>query len=543
MDNTPDRQTGPGPEPIVPENSIPREMPAGWHTDSAPAGAPVGEQPSPYEIPAQPGIYQPPQAVYGAGAQSGQPVPQPGEPAPQYEVPAQPVVCHTPQTTYGAGYSSWGSSGQPGYPMSQSGYVSPAAGQPFVPGQIPPAGQFPVPGSFPPAGQVPPPGPFPAGSSGPCGNPYGAWGVSPVPEEIEEPDDPSKLRILVSGRALFLHEYTGLRRVTAGGGRMLVLLFTLLTLLFGWMALSATMQNTAGGVVLATLILVGGSLLFLLIDLLLYTSRFNRRCEAEYATRCYNPRNPEPVSISEFYDDRVVVTTARGSSVVPFSRVTAYVETADQIALLVGREFVSWRGGDLTPFDARLIRDHLRRHVNPPVVRIKHEMIPCLRQPLPIPALDSDDRLVVRARIVSGAEEERRRRIRGLYAQLPELLPMLLVLATATAQYWILSNYFLLDVLAFFAGYLAVALLLSVLLLLPGARSAAEKQGEEAARDLAFTRDGLAVRRCGFTRFVNKERIRVLPAEDGVTLEMPSETLFVPWTAAEDPESLKALFR
>ena len=324
---------------------------------------------------------------------------------------------------------------------------------------------------------------------------------------------------------------------------MLVLLFALLTLLFGWMALSATMENTAGGVVLATLILVGGSLLFLLIDLLLYTSRFNRRCEAEYVTRCYNPNNPEPVSISEFYDDRVVVTTARGSSVVPFSRVTAYVETADQIALLVGREFVSWRGGDLTAFDARLIRDHLRRHVNPSVVRIKHEVIPCLRQPLPIPELDSDACLVVRARTVSGVQEERQRRLRQLYAQLPELLPMLLVLATATAQYWILSNWFLLDVLVFFTGYLGLGLLLAVLLLLPGARSAVEKREEEAVRDLAFTRDGLAVRRNGFTRFVNKERIRVLPQQDGVKLEMPGETLFVPWEAAEDPESLKALFR
>ena len=323
---------------------------------------------------------------------------------------------------------------------------------------------------------------------------------------------------------------------------MLGLLFALLTLLFGWMALAASTSSPGKDILAATLILVGGCVLVLLVDLLLYSSRLARRCEAEYAERCYNPYSLAPVSVSEFYGDRVVVTTARGSTLVPYSRVTAYVETAELIALFVDEDFVCWRGADLTPYDATLIREHLRRNIHPSVVRIKRPVMARLREPLPIPSLNNEDQLVSRARAAASVKTEQRRRIRGLVSLLPQLLPMLLVLATATAQYWILSNWFLLDVLAFFAAYLVAGLLAAMLLLLPGTRAAAKKQDETSPQDLAFTRDGLAIRRNGFTTFVHKERIRALPSANGVTVEMPCETLFVPWENAEDPEKLKWLF-
>ena len=439
-----------------------------------------------------------------------------------------PVYSPSAGTETGYAYSSYYGNGH-AYSGQLGGYTSPANG-----GWIPPVGQMPPPGPYPSpsSGQYPPVSPAPYA---PYGASYGAW--CPAPEVMEEPEDPARLRILVSGRDLFPQEYVGLRRITAGGGRMATLLFALLTLLFGWMALSAAVTGASGDIVAATLILVTGCLVFLLIDLLLYGSQFHRKCEGEYAAMCYNPNNPAPVNISEFYDDRVVVTTARGSTVVPYSRVTAYVETAGQIALFVGRDFVCWRGGDLTPYDARLIREHLRRRVHPSVVRIKHEVIPCLQRPLPIPDLNNSDQLVVRARIDHGNWDKRRNRFHGLMAQLPEMLSMLLVLATATAQYWILSNWFLLDVLVFFAVYFLVGLLLALLLLLP----VADRQANEDTWDLAFTRDGLAMRRNGFTGFIYKERIRVVPVRDGVSLEMPSGALLLPWAAVEDAERLKGL--
>ncbi len=501
MENLPDRENLPGmdrPETGTPENipaahesPIPREIPPVWdeaasHAQYPPVSPVPGQPPYPANGQIPPG--------YGG--------------APFYAPPPVPP---------------------PGSPFQNPGTASPAAGSGFL-------SQFPYSQGYPYSRGT---GYAPPGFAAPFGAASGSW-ASPLPPD-NQPQDPSKLQILVSGRDPLLQEYTNLRRVTAGGGRMLGLLFALLTLLFGWMALAASTSSPGKDILAATLILVGGCVLVLLVDLLLYSSRLGRRCEAEYAERCYNPYSPAPVSVSEFYGDRVVVTTARGSTLVPYSRVTAYVETAELIALFVDGDFVCWRGADLTPYDAALIREHLRRNIHPSVVRIKRPVMACLREPLPIPSLNNDDQLVSRARAAAGVKTEQRRRIKGLVSLLPQLLPMLLVLATATAQYWILSNWFLLDVLAFFAAYLVVGLLAAMLLLLPGAR-AAKKQDKTSPRDLAFTRDGLAIRRNGFTTFVHKERIRALPSANGVTVEMPCETLFVPWENAEDPEKLKWLF-
>lgn len=533
MDKTPDWNNNPNMEPSISDNGMSQEVTAAWQENSS-SNPSAASQTPPVPVEDYRYKYSVWESKDPVSAPSNNPI---GKPCPPMPPAASVPPVYTPSMDVGNRYS-YGTSYEagPAYSVPPTGYVSP------IYGQVPPVGQVPSPGPYPSSGQYPPTYPVPPVSQSPYGAPYGgAWSAPPPPVEVAEPDDPTKLRILVSGRTLFPQEYAGLRKITAGGGRMMVLLFAALALLFGWMAFSAAVSNASVDVVVATLILLGGSLLFLLIDLLLYSGRFHRKCEAEYATLCYNPNNPAPISISEFYDDRVVVTTARGSSVVPYSRVTAYMETAGQMALFVDRDFVCWRGADLTPYDAQLIREHLRRHVRPSLVRIKHEVVPCLREPLPIPDLKNDDQLVVRAQIVDGVQEEWHRRMHGLLGQLPELLPMLLVLATATAEYWILSNWFLLDVLAFFGAYLVGGALLAVLLLFLGVRSVLKKDAVERVYDLAFTRDGLAIRRNGFTKFVEKQRIRIVPSSEGVRLEMPSETLFVPWTAAENPERLKAL--
>lgn len=73
--------------------------------------------------------------------------------------------------------------------------------------------------------------------------------------------------------------------------------------------------------------------------------------------------------------------------------------------------------------------------------------------------------MLARACIPYTKQAERRTRIQRFLSALPVVLPMLLALATAMAQYVVLTNWFLLDVAAFFTGFTAVYLLAGAVLI------------------------------------------------------------------------------
>ena len=494
-------------------NHRPAQPEAGQNTPPAEAPSLPSEQPPAWEIPGAPA--NPP--LYGGSAASGAPAYRPPEGPAPYTVP--------PASPYGTA---------PGTPYS----IPPAypAGTPPVPGTGMPVSQsFDGMGGYPPfSGGYGGPAPMNTAAPGP-GYPY-----SPpaAPQATGAAPDPSRLRILVSGREPTQPEYAEIARLTSGHGTTLAAAMALLVLLFGWMAVIDAAFGGNRGILTATILLVLASLLLLAVGMVRAKTRMDRKRQLVYFTQMADPETLQGRKL-EFYDDRIEVASARGTSVLPFSEVTAYIETSQVIALLSGGYCVFIRGLDLTAYDAGLIRAHLKARVPAKLVRIKGTLVPGLSQPLPIPVFASRDEVLARARIPYSAAEERRQRGRRLLATLPVVLPMLLLLGTAMAQYVILSDWFLLDTAVFFAGFTAVYLLAGLLFRATVPRRPRDETDD--ALHLAITRDGVAFCRKGKTGFAVRACVRPTNASGGVRLVLPYTSCFIPESAMEQPAQFRAL--
>lgn len=213
---------------------------------------------------------------------------------------------------------------------------------------------------------------------------------SPVPQEPEEKADPSRLRILVAGRPLTLMEYLEILRLSSGHGTTLLVALVLLVLLFEWMAIGDAALGGNDALMSATFLLVMVSSLLLLLGVVWSRLRTDRKRRLAYSTMMADPAAVQGRKL-EFYDDRIESVSARGTSVIPFADVTAYIETMRVIALVSGDRCIYIRGQDLTAYDAGLIRSFLRTRVPAKLVRIKAPLIPCLYDPLPIPVFSNRD--------------------------------------------------------------------------------------------------------------------------------------------------------
>lgn len=488
-------------------NRGPDTQPETW-LNKPPAEAPSlpAEQPPAWEIPAVPA--DPPI--------SGNPASTPGVPA--YE-PAPYTV--PPASPYGTA---------PGTPYS----VPPAypVGTPPVPGTGMPVSQ-PSAGYPPFGGMGDNPAVYPAAPR--PGYPYSA---PVVPEAAEPTPDPSRLRILVAGREPTLLEYEEIARLSSGHGTTLAAAMALLVLLFGWMAIVDAAFRGNRAVISATILLVLASILLLVMGLVAGKVRMDRKRRMVYFTQMADPETAQGRKL-EFYDDRIEAVSARGTSVLPFSEVTAYIETRQVIALISGELGVFIRGQDLTAYDAGLIRAFLSARVPAKLVRIRAALAPCLSQPLPIPVLSNRDEVLARAQVPYSAAAERRTRGRRLLSTLPVVLPMLLLLGTAMAQYLFLTNWFLLDTVVFFAGFTAVYLLAGLLFLAAVPRRPAD--GTDGVLHLAVTRDGIAFCRKGMTGFAVRTCVRPVKASGGVRLILPYTSCFIPESAMEQPAQFRAV--
>ncbi len=490
-------------------------------------------------------------------------------PAEQGDSPAQPGPIPAEQPPAWLGADPTAPAERPGTTPPVSPYGTP----PGVPYTVPPAspyGTMPgtpygVPPAYPPYGQPYPPAygaPMPPPVYGPGGgypppsvgqppawtapvSPYGAvppgYGMPPnpweIPAEPEENEDPDRLRILVGGRPLSLSEYLEIAYLSAGHGVTLLVGMVLLILLFGWMAIgdAATGGNTA--VVGATFLLVLVSVLALIGGLVWSRAKQERTHRMAYATQMADPSAAQGQKL-EFYTNRIECVTARGTSILPFSEVTAYIETTNVIALFAGTRRIVLRGQDLTAYDAGLIRAFLRRRLPAGLVRIKAPLIPRLYEPLPIPDFASDDEVLARAAVPFSKREERQNRMKRLWSTLPVGLPMLLLMATATAQYAILTNWLLLDVAVFFVGFAALYFIIAALFLTLGVHSPRGDAQENLY--VALTRDGVALYQQGMCGFITRACVRPVPAGDGVRLLCPHTSLFIPETAMEQPGQFRA---
>ena len=116
---------------------------------------------------------------------------------------------------------------------------------------------------------------------------------------------------------------------------------------------------------------------------------------------------------------------------------------------------------------------------------------------------------------------------------------MLLALATAMAQYVVLTNWFLLDVAAFFTGFTAVSLIGGAVLLAFGLRKHADEADD--ALHLAVTRDGIAFYHKGVAGFAVRACVRPAAAAGGVRLILPHTSYFIPEWAMEQPTQFRSV--
>ncbi len=312
-------------------------------------------------------------------------VPVPAEPPPSREIPEGQAPL-PPVPTLGGWDDAGGTDFQnapvavPSYGVPAPYTVPPASPYGTVPGTpygVPPAYPAAPPAGFPPYNQ--PSGGYPPSGMGyppaPAGTPMGIpseWGgaasvgffgdPSPVPQEPEEKADPSRLRILVAGRPLTLMEYLEILRLSSGHGTTLLVALVLLVLLFEWMAIGDAALGGNDALMSATFLLVMVSSLLLLLGVVWSRLRTDRKRRLAYSTMMADPAAVQGRKL-EFYDDRIESVSARGTSVIPFADVTAYIETMRVIALVSGDRCIYIRGQDLTAYDAGLIRSFLRTRV------------------------------------------------------------------------------------------------------------------------------------------------------------------------------------
>lgn len=496
-------------------NRGPDTQPETWlNTPPAEASSLPAEQPPAWGPPGA----APEQPFYsGPATGSGSPPPAPPEGPALYTVPPASPYGTAPGTPYSV---------PPAYPV----------GTPPVPGTGIPVSQ-PSAGmaGYPPFGGM---GDNPAAAYPAAPRPGYPYSAPVVPETAEPPTDPSRLRILVAGREPTLPEYEEIARLSSGHGTTLAAAMALLVLLFGWMAIVDAAFRGNRAVISATILLVLASILLLVMGLVAGKVRMDRKRRMVYFTQMADPETAQGRKL-EFYDDRIEAVSARGTSVLPFSEVTAYIETRQVIALISGELGVFIRGQDLTAYDAGLIRAFLSARVPAKLVRIKAALAPCLSQPLPIPVLSNRDEVLARAQVPYSAAAERRTRGRRLLSTLPAVLPMLLLLGTAMAQYLFLTNWFLLDTAVFFAGFTAVYLLAGLLFLAAAPRRPTD--GTDGVLHLAVTRDGIAFCRKGMAGFAVRACVRPVKASGGVRLILPYTSCFIPESAMEQPAQFRAV--
>lgn len=175
------------------------------------------------------------------------------------------------------------------------------------------------------------------------------------------------------------------------------------------------------------------SSLLLLLGVVWSRLRTDRKRRLAYSTMMADPAAVQGRKL-EFYDDRIESVSARGTSVIPFADVTAYIETMRVIALVSGDRCIYIRGQDLTAYDAGLIRSFLRTRVPAKLVRDQGASDPLPVRPAADPGLFELRRGARRACIPYTKQAERRTRIQRFLSALPVVLPMLLALATAMAS-------------------------------------------------------------------------------------------------------------
>lgn len=319
------------------------------------------------------------------------------------------------------------------------------------------------------------------------------------------------------------------------GRNAAVVVLTLLTLFFIGYIGSASAGDELNNAVVR--LILGAAGVWMVVFLVVRHRSIRNRMHTDWYNEQADRKRLAAGHTVALYGDRVVRTDLRGATTMYFSAVTACTETADGICLSAGATHILIRGGDLTPEQLYLVREHLRERLPGRVFHVKKPAVAGLADPLAIPVFASSDEVLFRAAMAFPRPALRSRRNRELtLLQRGFVLPAMLVYGTGLAVSISVTEVFLLDLLLFCAGTVAGGLLLTWLL--------TRFDRQRTVVSLAVTREGLAAFTNGRSDFIVWERCRPTAQKAGLHLLFADgNALKIPWSCFEQPEAIQDFLR
>ncbi len=348
-------------------------------------------------------------------------------------------------------------------------------------------------------------------------------------------DDPNRLWMLLSGRMLTQTEYRYWssrlyrhRKLLPAGA-----LFTVMIL-----SLSAMTQLAASSLtgweksLVSTLLFACALTLCVAVRSLLRLPEQHRSWQyAAYAA----DRMAVYGTVMAVYDNRVTVTSPRGTRTWFFTDITACVETHHGFALCRGKEWLIFRAADLTAFDARMLEAYLKERLQPHVWDKKGEVKPQLAQPLPIPTIPEPEDAIATVRIQQSASLPRGARQRETTKRLVwAVIPALMLCGTALSVWLPFTKPFIAVLAAYVGGVTVVGALLVLWFYRYLQRATPEPEWK-----LQFEPQGVRFVSEDLSQFCPKEYFYFQANEAGITLRFKSgEELYVPTIWADEPAAL-----
>ncbi len=274
--------------------------------------------------------------------------------------------------------------------------------------------------------------------------------------------------------------------------------------------------------------LIAGCLWFLAAQVLRARRRKRQALESRWLDRWQDDKMIRAGCMISLYNDHAAYSTMRGSSILPYRKVTLCCETADGILFGNDRFTICFRSADLTATELSAIRRFLQERIKPSVYRLTAAAMPALVEPLPHVRFANFDTVITRATVMPTADNREFGELLGL------VLPQMMIYGLTPALMTRLTPWPLLNCMIFCAVFMLVGVLLTRL-------AVRLKNGcEHAPVRLAFTKEGVAKQQDGVMSFTVHGRCYLYAGEAGVTVLYTSgERLDIPWSAIEDPDALK----
>ena len=340
----------------------------------------------------------------------------------------------------------------------------------------------------------------------------------------------------VAGRLPSFEERRVWRRTMTGTRQWAFAAVAVLTAVFAndavWLA---QQQGDAVVLVLTWLFATAGTLFTVAAPFLAYRRQTQRMQTAWYDEQADKKCLTQGYTLT-FYDTHVEKTDARGTTVLPYRRITECVETRAGWLLTKGTAAVLIRGADLTREQYDKIDSVLRGHIPPKRYRYIDAVWPLLVLPLPLPRFHDDrDAVLSYARVRvpyggngmgSAGQQTRVKLLRQL------LLPSMAVFGAFFSQLVYVTPVRVLNLLIYVGGFMLVGGAVAALLTAGTARP--------NVVTFALTRDGVAAVADDHHHFTVWERMNIRSHQHGITIRFPDGgRVRLPWEAMDRPDAVQ----